>query len=200
MLGHRPARRAATTTSGGPPATTSGTRAPTAPTRVRRARPSDLARNLQRLDVVTLTWTAPGDDWLCGTATKYRIIGSNGPIHHPSDGTVVGDFTATAAAGQQQQQVLSDDGSSNFAVLYQDDAGNWGHLASDTVGYVRPKGATPVLFSLGPPSRPAFPNREHQTGLVHDSCNPAGAAVEPAHLRHPRRERPRGEWIGQWAL
>jgi uncharacterized repeat protein (TIGR01451 family) len=80
-----------------------------------------------------MRWIAPGDDWLCGKASRYRIIKSSSPIVHPTDGTVVGEFAANASAGQAENFTLSEadlDGSNYFAVLYEDDAGNWGHLAS----------------------------------------------------------------------
>ncbi len=58
----------------------------------------------------TLTFTAPGDDWLCGTARRYRIVKGSGPIDHPGDGTVVGDFDATASAGQTESRTVADIG------------------------------------------------------------------------------------------
>jgi uncharacterized repeat protein (TIGR01451 family) len=81
----------------------------------------------------SLRWIAPGDDWLCGKASNYRIIGSSSPIVHPTDGTAIGEFAANASAGQAEHFTLSQadvDQYSYFAVLYEDDAGNWGHLAS----------------------------------------------------------------------
>ena len=93
---------------------------------------------------VELTWTAPGDDWLCGTAQQYRILRSSSPIEHPSDGTVVGDFPAGAAGSTESRTVTVGPGDVHFAVLYKDDAGNWGRLADTSVGYPRPKRATPI--------------------------------------------------------
>ncbi len=54
---------------------------------------------------IELTWTAPGDDWLCGTAQEYRVLRSSSPILHPDDGTVVGDFPAGAAGSAESRTV-----------------------------------------------------------------------------------------------
>jgi subtilase family protein/VCBS repeat protein len=120
---------------------------------------------------LTLQWTAPGDDWLCGTASKYRVITSNSPIEHPTDGTVVGEFNA-GAAGSTESQTVANPGKF-VAVLYKDENGNWGHLASTSTSYVRPKGATPFRASLTPSYKQCTaPNRTHGAPLVHPSCNP----------------------------
>jgi hypothetical protein len=122
---------------------------------------------------VTLQWTAPGDDWLCGNASKYRVVESTSPIEHPTDGTVVGEFPA-GAAGSTETRTLSNPAGNSFAVFYQDDNGNWGHLASTSISYPRPKGATPFRASLLPSYRQCTaPNRTHGPPLTHDSCSPA---------------------------
>jgi hypothetical protein len=78
---------------------------------------------------VTLTWTEPGDDWLCGSADRFRVLLAEGPIERASDGEVgfVGD--AAGAVGGAQQAVLDAStlgDATHAAVLYRDDAGNWG--------------------------------------------------------------------------
>jgi uncharacterized repeat protein (TIGR01451 family) len=97
------------------------------------ARPPGTPRQLKATRQGTsavLNWTAPGDDWLCGTAARYRVIKSSSPILRPTDGTVVGDFSAQGA-GAAETRTISNVGNNNyFAILYQDEAGNWGHLAS----------------------------------------------------------------------
>ena len=122
-----------------------------------------------------LTWTAPGDDWLCGQARRYRVIASDSPIQHPGDGTVVGDFDATAAAGASETRTVAG-GSAYYAVLYQDDAGNWGHLRSAgpvLVGYPRPKSATPVWASLVVAYDPCSAgSSRHAPPLNSASCSP----------------------------
>jgi hypothetical protein len=121
---------------------------------------------------LTLQWTAPGDDWLCGTASKYRVIESNSPIEHPTDGTVVGEFNA-GAAGSAESQTIGNPGSKFYAVLYKDENGNWGHLASTSVSYARPRGATPFRASLLPSYKPCTaPNRTHGPPLTSGSCTP----------------------------
>jgi hypothetical protein len=65
---------------------------------------------------ITLQWTAPGDDWLCGTASKYRLIESSTPIEHPTDGTVVGEFDA-GAPGSTESQTIANPNGNFFAVL-----------------------------------------------------------------------------------
>lgn len=81
----------------------------------------------------TLSWTAPGDDWLCGKADKVRVLVSNGQINSPTDGRVVKERAAGGASGAKDTVSLTPDevGSAKFAaVLYEDEAGNWGHLAA----------------------------------------------------------------------
>jgi hypothetical protein len=122
---------------------------------------------------ITLHWTAPGDDWLCGTASKYRVIESSSPIEHPTDGTVVGEFNAGAAGASESQTIASPGGNVFFAVLYEDENGNWGHLASTSTSYARPKGATPFRASLLPAyNECTAPNRTHGAPLSHGSCAP----------------------------
>ena len=43
-------------------------------------------------------------------ARRYRIVKGSGPIDHPGDGTVVGDFDATASAGQTETRTVADIG------------------------------------------------------------------------------------------
>ena len=99
------------------------------------------------------------------------------PIEHPSDGTVVGDFAATASAGQVQSKLVTNTNSQYryFAVMYKDNAGNWGHLASASLTYPRPKGASPLNASLVPAYKGCTaPNRVHGLPLDEPSCAPPG--------------------------
>jgi Ca2+-binding RTX toxin-like protein len=81
----------------------------------------------------TLTWKAPGDDWLCGDAEAFEVRLSPEPIEGPSDGTKldgVGDDPAATGEGEMLDLSVAEVGSNRFAaVLYRDDAGNWGRLA-----------------------------------------------------------------------
>jgi len=97
---------------------------------------------------VTLTWTAPGDDSLSGTAAMYDVRWSTAPIN-------AGNFgAATQAAGEPTPQVsgstetmlvsgLSPATTYWFAVRTRDDAGNWS-LVSNIVQWTTPAAADTV--------------------------------------------------------
>jgi hypothetical protein len=126
---------------------------------------------------VALHWTAPGDDWLCGTASKYEIRASTSPIEHPNDGTSLGEFNAGAAGSAETQTITNTGGNVYFAVLYKDDKGNWGHLASTSLSFPRPKSATPLRVPLVPAyAQCTSPNRMHGPPLEYGSCNPPAQA------------------------
>jgi len=100
---------------------------------------------------VSLTWTAPGGDWLCGGARRYRVISSAAPILHPTDGAVIGTFDTTKQTGEAETRTLEGVASGqHVAVLYQDAAGNWGHLRSVDTGVTGPGNAVPTCADLGP--------------------------------------------------
>jgi hypothetical protein len=144
--------------------------------------PYNLHFNLIGSHVVTLAWNAPGDDWLCGTGDKFRILKSTTPIDDPSDGTVVGDFDATAAAGGTESKLITNINTENqfFAVLYQDEAGNWGHLQSIGLPYARPGSGTPLRVPLVTEYRQCTSaNSTHAQPLSNPSCTPA---VEESQL------------------
>jgi hypothetical protein len=99
------------------------------------ARPPGTARELTATDPgdssgsVTLGWKAPGDDWLCGTAARYRVLVGDRPIDFPTDGDVVAEAAAGGPAGSATTATLSKaqiGSATHAAVLYRDDAGNWG--------------------------------------------------------------------------
>ena len=101
-------------------------------------RPTGLSAAFNGSGGVDVSWTAPGDDWLCGEGNIFRIIRANAPIQRPTDGTVVKDQAAAGAAGTQRQISLTAQeiqGGSHLAILYRDEAadgpgsGNWGLLA-----------------------------------------------------------------------
>jgi hypothetical protein len=57
------------------------------------------------------------------------VIASAKPIFHPSDGHVIAGGDATGPAGTAVTRTLSRDsirGARHIAVLYRDEAGNWG--------------------------------------------------------------------------
>jgi hypothetical protein len=77
----------------------------------------------------TLSWVAPGDDWLCGKAKRYRVLASSKPITRAKGARSLGDFTAQDAGKRETRTVRAGSKNRYFAVLYQDDAGNWGAFA-----------------------------------------------------------------------
>jgi hypothetical protein len=137
--------------------------------------------------VVNLVWNTPGDDWLCGDPSKYRVIGSTSPIHHPTDGTVlVPSFSAPGDAGTNGSQTTQFIPNPNtqytyFAVQYKDEAGNWGHIATIHLpdGYARPKSATPSTVRLVPAfDQCSSPNGSHGAPLAAASCGPASKSSD----------------------
>ena len=99
-------------------------------------RPPGTPRNLdakRRGGGASLSWIAPGGDWLCGKAAKLRVLVSNQPIDDPTDGRVAKERAVAGPAGSRDSVGLTADdlGSAKYAaVLYSDEAANWGHLAS----------------------------------------------------------------------
>jgi hypothetical protein len=96
--------------------------------------PENLAatRN-QATGSVTVSWRQPGDDWLCGSPDRYRVIAANSPIRHPGDGQVIADTAASGGSGQTVSRTFTaaNIGAAAYvAVLYRDEAGNWGLLRS----------------------------------------------------------------------
>jgi hypothetical protein len=78
---------------------------------------------------VTLAWKQPGDDLMCGRPARYQVLASAKPIFHPGDGHVIAGGGATGPAGTTVTETLSRDsirGARHIAVLYRDEAGNWG--------------------------------------------------------------------------
>ena len=85
---------------------------------------------------VELSWTAPGDDWLCGSAESVRILASANPIDQPTDGAVIRERSADEQAGEPVAESFSEaelGDARHLAVLYRDEAGNWGRLAGTEV-------------------------------------------------------------------
>jgi hypothetical protein len=76
-----------------------------------------------------LSWASPGDDWLCGKAKRYRLLASSKPIVHPAKARSLGTFAAQAAGKRETRTIRITKRNRYFAVVYQDDAGNWGHAA-----------------------------------------------------------------------
>ncbi len=96
--------------------------------------PGSLAAKRRAGGAFRLRWRAPGDDWMCGTADRYEVRLSPDPIDDPSDGTKLaraGSDPKPSGGGQVLDLRPSDAAGNRYAaVLYRDDAGNWGRLAS----------------------------------------------------------------------
>ncbi len=124
----------------------------------------------------TLTWKAPGDDLLCGTADHYEVVQSNTPIDggNFAGGDPVTGAPAPAAPGTTQSMPLPPDPARYIAIRAVDEQGNVGPPATvELPSYVRPRGATPFRVSLTPAYRPCTSaNRQHGAPLAFASCHP----------------------------
>src|SRR5207253_10104988 len=76
----------------------------------------------------TLTWTAPGDDLMCGTATSYQVVSSATPItpENFEAATPVPGAPAPAAAGTPQSFKLPSGTKAYVAIRAIDEQGNIG--------------------------------------------------------------------------
>jgi hypothetical protein len=92
-----------------------------------------------------LTWTAPGDDLMCGTAASYQIVTSANPITAQSfaSATPLGGAPAPTAAGTQQSYSIPPSAQQYVAVRAIDEQGNIGLPASAEVN------SAPALPTLG---------------------------------------------------
>jgi hypothetical protein len=82
---------------------------------------------------VTVSWRQPGGDWMCGRPTRYRVIASQHPIRHPGQGKVITYTTASGGAGKAVARTFTRPEITKagyVAVLYRDNARNWGLLRS----------------------------------------------------------------------
>jgi len=87
---------------------------------------------------LTLTWTAPGDDSLTGTANRYDMRYSTVPItaENFDAATVAGNMPAPAAPGTTQSVVvpgLATGSTYFFAVKTMDASGNWSAISNIAV-------------------------------------------------------------------
>jgi hypothetical protein len=98
----------------------------------------------------SLSFTAVGDDWKCGTAASYQVFRSSTPItqDNVAQATSVSVTQVPGAAGTHESLTVPHvDGQSFYAVRAVDKAGNIGPLALG----LGPGSATPE-FALGPAS------------------------------------------------
>jgi len=81
--------------------------------------------------VTTVRWNAPGDDWQCGTAARYRVVIGDGPIADPADSdssAAEGDATEQGTTQAEEFTDAELGTATHAAVFYRDDEGNWGLL------------------------------------------------------------------------
>ena len=89
-----------------------------------------------RISGKTLTFTAPGDNLLCGTAHAYQVVTSDSPITPQNFGaaTALGGAPAPANAGARQSFTLPAGTRRYVAIRAVDAAGNLGLPAVVTRG------------------------------------------------------------------
>ncbi len=112
----------------------------------------------------SLTFTAPGDDLLCGTATRYEIVTSNDPITAANfaSATVLGGPPTPVAAGGDQTYAIPAGAKRYVAVRAVDEQGNVGRPAVVDLGgggSPGPTGPTGPTSPTGPtgPTGPGGP-------------------------------------------
>lgn len=120
------------------------------------------ARTLHADGTITLTWTAPGDDSLSGTATAYDLRYFTIPIDLTNFQTAfrVNPEPVPLASGRTQTDTVNGLTPGNyyyFAIRTVDDAGNWSALSNVPriqATYTLAVGNTPPALDFSPP----FPN------------------------------------------
>lgn len=107
---------------------------------------------------VRLTWTAPGDDSLSGTAAAYDLRMSTSPIDagNFASATVVTSLPTPLAAGTSQSKTVTGLTAATdywFALKTRDDAGNWSGISNivqattlDRSDFIRP---APLALAAG---------------------------------------------------
>ena len=91
-----------------------------------------------------LRWTVPGDDWQCGAPSRVRVLTADSPITGAADGAVLVDEAAEGTAGDAASRAVATDVlRAELAVVYRDEAGNWGRPARISRDG-EPLGPTPV--------------------------------------------------------
>ena len=136
-----------------------------------------------------VTWEAPGDDWLCGQAESYRVLLSAGPIEHPSDADRELSFDVGGPVGGAVTRTLSsaDVGDARYAaVLYRDDAGNWGHLSS-----------TPLPGTAAGPPGPSNPPGPSTPDAPAGPANPDGGPCSERIVGSDGVDRLVGSIVGE---
>ena len=149
-----------------------------------------------------VTFVAPGDDWLCGKARRYRIVGASAArAARAGQGEAeLGTFDVPVAAGERVTRTLDAGARTRLSVMVEDDAGNWGLAAGTQVAPPaagpaaaaptrrrpradKPAAASPRATGEAPAGRLPF------TGLELLGLALAGAALTAAGVALRRRLR-----------
>jgi hypothetical protein len=123
----------------------------------------------------TVTFRAPGDDLLCGTADHYEVVASDAEItgQNFDQQTPVGGAPAPAAPGTQQSIPIPAVQRSYLAIRAVDDQGNVGRPLVVAVYHPRPGSATPLRVPLvNEYGQCTTPNTTHVAPLNLPSCDP----------------------------
>ena len=133
----------------------------------------------------TFSWTAPGDDVLCGTASAYELVTSDAPIT-PANfaaATPIADPPAPKAPGQAHDFIVPSTAKRYVAVRARDEQGNVGRPAAvDTAppvqgGTGRPSETTPTDGGSGQPGDGSSqPGGGPATGTAPDQSVAPGSA------------------------
>jgi hypothetical protein len=138
----------------------------------------------------TVTFKAPGDDLLCGTADHYEVVQSNSEINGRNFGEKepVSGAPTPEQAGSTQSFGVPADAKRFVGIRAVDEQGNVGPVAVVAVsaGFDRPASASPLTVELVPAFRVTLGSTQcaarggtsssHGAPLTLESCNP------PAYL------------------
>jgi hypothetical protein len=136
--------------------------------------PGKLSANIAGSNV---TFTAVGDDLLCGTADHYEIVQSNSRITGAnfSSAEPVAGAPAPGTPGSSQSFAIPANPKRFIAIRAVDEQGNVGRIGLVELpsGYARPKGASPTTLTLVPAYEACTSgNASHGPPLSTGSCNP----------------------------
>ncbi len=135
------------------------------------------------LSGTTISFEAPGDDLLCGTADHYEVVTSDVEITGANfdDQTPLGGAPAPAAAGGQQSYAVPVVSRRYVAIRAVDEQGNVGRPIVVQVRHPRPGGATPLRVPLVPEFQACTnPDSTHAGPLDAPSCS--GPQLESGQL------------------
>jgi len=145
---------------------------------------------------VTLSWTAPGEDSLCGRAYRYDLRFSEQPITPQTfqQATPALGLPAPAAPGTIQSYALEGLKSGvtyYFAIKTVDAAGNWSAISNVLSGEIREVSGQPIALQLAfSPPRPNPAREQTSFRLALPSAAPVRVEIFDVTGRRVRRSRP----------